>query len=81
MRAARPPRRTAAVLAGLSCLLLPLLGQVPKASIATEADGPAGAVTCGTAGTAPAGPGARREDACGRVLRIPFTDIAVVHQG
>ncbi|MFF9350480.1 chitinase [Streptomyces sp. NPDC014734] len=40
MHADRPPRRTAAVLAGLSCLLLPLLAHVPRASAATEADDP-----------------------------------------
>ncbi|MFF4178824.1 hypothetical protein [Streptomyces sp. NPDC001750] len=37
MRGDRPPRRAAAVLAGLSCLLLPLVGHVPRAIAASEA--------------------------------------------
>ncbi|WP_327371284.1 hypothetical protein [Streptomyces sp. NBC_01217] len=41
MYADRPPRRLVAVLAGLSCLLLPLLSHLPKAS-ATTADGDPG---------------------------------------
>ncbi|MEU9760513.1 hypothetical protein ACFYYY_13810 [Streptomyces sp. NPDC001834] len=42
MHGDRPPRRTAAVLAGLSCLLLPLLGQVPRASAGAAAGDPGG---------------------------------------
>ncbi|MFD4762999.1 hypothetical protein ACFWOJ_30350 [Streptomyces sp. NPDC058439] len=37
MHTDHPPRRTVAVLAGLSCLFLPLLAQIPKASAASDA--------------------------------------------
>ncbi|MFB7914325.1 chitinase [Streptomyces sp. NPDC056061] len=56
MHADRPPRRVAAVLAGLSCLLLPLLAHVPGASAVTEGDAP-GAEPPSAAAKA-AGPGA-----------------------
>ncbi|GAA2422785.1 hypothetical protein GCM10010433_23280 [Streptomyces pulveraceus] len=58
MHPAAPPRRLVAVLTGLSCLLLPLLGQLPKAYATTHPhettdayDSPAGTTTA-------AGPGA-----------------------
>ncbi|MFJ5193550.1 chitinase [Streptomyces sp. NPDC088394] len=54
MHPAAPPRRLVAVLAGLSCLLLPLLGHLPKASAAENADR---ARSDSTAGTANGGPG------------------------
>ncbi|MFH8514647.1 hypothetical protein ACH4CE_05895 [Streptomyces gelaticus] len=38
MHPAAPPRRLVAALAGLSCLLLPLLGHLPKAYAAMAAD-------------------------------------------
>ncbi|MFF8918764.1 chitinase [Streptomyces sp. NPDC015032] len=56
MHADRPPRRIAAVLAGLSCLILPLLAQIPKATAASGADG-AGA-DAPSAPAEAAGPGA-----------------------
>ncbi|MER5363462.1 hypothetical protein [Streptomyces sp. NPDC002785] len=71
MHADRPPRRTVAVLAGLSCLLLPLLAHVPKASAATANGGPD---THGSGSDA---------DACSRVSRSPydFTRIVVQYKG
>lgn len=54
MHPAAPPRRLVAVLVGLSCLLLPLLGHLPKASAAEHADQ---ARTDSTATTANGGPG------------------------
>ncbi|WP_335938006.1 chitinase [Streptomyces sp. PTD5-9] len=56
MRADRPPRRGAAVVAGLSCLLLPLLAHVPRATAADGSAGPAAAPA--SAATTAAGPGA-----------------------
>ncbi|WP_406499123.1 hypothetical protein OG936_30750 [Streptomyces sp. NBC_00846] len=50
MHTDRPPRRTVAVLAGLSCLFLPLLAHIPKASAASDAGSP-------SAATVAAGPG------------------------
>ncbi|SFX69420.1 hypothetical protein OH786_29960 [Streptomyces atratus] len=38
MHPAAPPRRLVAALAGISCLLLPLLGHLPKAYAAADAD-------------------------------------------
>ncbi|MFJ1827180.1 hypothetical protein ACIOG9_21240, partial [Streptomyces sp. NPDC088178] len=56
MHVDRPPRRTVAVLAGLSCLFLPLLAHVPKATAAT-ADRAPGAGSPAATATA-VGPGA-----------------------
>ncbi|MFJ7199445.1 MULTISPECIES: chitinase [unclassified Streptomyces] len=61
MHPAAPPRRLAAALAGLSCLLLPLLGHLPKAYAAADEaagahDSPATSATAAAPGAMAAAP-------------------------
>lgn len=81
MRGDHPPRRATAVLAGLSCLLLPLVGHAPKAFAASEADDRG--VGAAPAAAISRGPGATGADACGGVSRTPrtFPEIVVQYQG
>ncbi|WP_406012498.1 chitinase [Streptomyces sp. NBC_00984] len=58
MHPAAPPHRLVAVVAGLSCLLLPLLGHLPKAYAATNAHEATDAYDSPTGRTTAAGPGA-----------------------
>ena len=95
MRACRPPRRGAAALAGLSCLLLPLLAHVPKAAAAGSGDASAPAMGAGPGAMAAApyeylgrgdphrdrvcGPGAG-PDACSGVAQSPYEFTKIVVQ-
>ncbi|MCX4793709.1 chitinase [Streptomyces sp. NBC_01242] len=56
MHTDRPPRRIVAVLAGLSCLFLPLLAQIPKASAASDAGSPSAATVAAAPGAMAAAP-------------------------
>ncbi|MGW1693146.1 chitinase [Streptomyces sp. NPDC002399] len=58
MHVDRPPRRTVAALAGLSCLFLPLLAHVPKATAATADRAPGAGSPAITATATAVGPGA-----------------------